>query len=468
MYFQSAGFLFLFLPVFLVILKLSPQGISRKCALIIFSYLFYSGGEPFFVFLLVFSSGIDYTAALRIHGTQSRFSKRLWLFLSICVNLGLLAFYKYGGLILSFLDQLHVGIPTIIPAQSFYKTFVLPAGISFYTFQSMSYSIDVYRGTTKPTRDLLGFFSYVAYLPQLIAGPIERFNNLFPQIEAFANRSISGRPYWSFGLDRLCLGIAQKLFIADSCGRIVDNLMLYPQVSYNLLSGWMVAFGFGLQIYYDFAAYTSMAIGVSLLLGIQLSENFLSPYKALNIRDFWHRWHITLSSWLRDYLYIPLGGSRRGVVRTILNILVTFSLCGLWHGAGLNFIIWGLLHGILLAAYFIYRKTAPNLNFPNLISLLFTFLAVSAIWVPFRASDPTQIINIWGGMFGFSTDPWRSVSLPDIIFIGVILVATLTLPNCKTRWPGSSGFVESFLIWAIAIFAIFNSPQVHQFIYFQF
>jgi alginate O-acetyltransferase complex protein AlgI len=467
MYFQSAGFLFLFLPLFLVGLLVSPKGLPKKLTLLSFSYLFYSAAEPLFILLLIFSSIVDYFVALKIGGTEHKTQKRFWLSISIVVNLGLLAFFKYGPLIISSVTTSNFLSFLPLPDPSFYKTFILPAGISFYTFQSMSYSIDVFRGKIKPTRDLLGFFCYVAYLPQLIAGPIERFNDLFPQLDDYANKKISGRSCWSLGLDRLCLGIAQKLLIADSCGRIVDALANY-RGSYDFISAWAISIGFGLQIYYDFAAYTSMAIGISLFLGIRLSENFLSPYRSPNIRIFWRRWHITLSNWLRDYLYIPLGGSRHGTVRTVLNILIVFTLCGLWHGAGGNYVLWGVIHGIFLACYFLFKQKLPTVSLPTPFAILVTYLFVSIAWIPFRIQDTLQMVNIWKAMAGVNGFSYQLLSIPDLLFLMVTAILTMILPNCNQRWPGKSGAIESFLVWGLAAFALFNSPQINQFIYFQF
>ena len=468
MFFQSAGFLFVFLPVFIIFLVYSPPGIIRKILLLFFSYLFYSGSEPFFLILLIISSSFDFIIAIRIDSSNNRNIKILFLFSSIFLNLGLLAIYKYGAMIIDLASQLTLfSNSTFMPDSSYVNNFVLPAGISFYTFQSMSYSIDVFRGVVKPTRDISGFFCYVGYMPQLVAGPIERFNNLYPQIVAFSRKELSGKNYWRPGLDRLCLGIIQKLVIADGCGRLVD-LLARHNGTYDLISGWALAIGFGLQIYYDFAAYTSMAIGISLFLGIKLSENFLSPYKAPSIRDFWRRWHVTLSNWFRDYLYIPLGGNRRGATRTIFNIMITFLLCGLWHGAGYNFIIWGGLHGIFLSSYFLIKKLFPHIFVPSFPSAVLTYLAVQIAWVPFRIADTSQVLEIWTGMSGLNGVVNQLVSLPDIVFIALILLFTVIVPNCAKRWPGSSGAVESIVLWVGALLALFNSPQINQFIYFQF
>ena len=465
MLFQSAGFLFLFLPAFLLAVFISPKGTVRSITLLIFSYLFYSGAEPFFILLLLASSLTDYTAALRLHRAEQLLVRRFWLMVSIFVNLGLLGFYKYGAWIMPSLSPTldAVGIP--VPDPGFFTGFLLPAGISFYTFQSMAYTIDVYRRDITPERNLLGFCNYVAYLPQLIAGPIERFGNLAPQLHRFT--SGNSRPQWSAGFDRILLGVAQKLLIADSCGMIVDRL-LQAGGSADLVSSWIIAIGFGMQIYYDFAAYTHIAIGISLLLGVRLQENFNSPYQAASIQDFWRRWHMTLSRWFRDYLYIPLGGSRLGQARTAFNIMITFLLVGLWHGAGWNYVAWGVIHGVLLAAYRYKQALFPDWKLNYYLAVAITFVCVHFAWVPFRVNDTVQIVDIWAGMLGMNGVAGSGVSVIDIVFLGIVLAGTLLLPNAAKRWPGARGWKESAAIATLACFAVISSPEVSKFIYFQF
>lgn len=465
MYFQSAGFLFLFLPVTLLITSMAPKGILRTLSLVLLSYLFYSGAEPFFALILLFSSVTDFYVAIAIASTERKRLKKLYLAISLSINLALLAFFKYGAMIGRGVSNLGDGWSTLLPNSLIFETFVLPPGISFYTFQSLSYSIDVYRGQVEPTRNLWGFLAYIAYLPQLIAGPIERFHNLYPQLQKWFDKQ--ERPQWSAGLDRIAVGVVQKLLIADSCGRLVDVLVGWHG-THSLISGWMTALAFGMQIYYDFAGYTNMAIGVSMCFGIRLSENFLSPYKARNIQDFWRRWHVTLSFWFRDYLYIPLGGSRGSRLRTVFNLLLTFALCGLWHGAGVNFVVWGCGHGVLLAGFHILRRTFPNFRLSTPLSVGLTFLMVNFLWIVFRVSDPGTVLNLWKGMLGMSRLGAGDVLPWDMTFIGAVTVATWLLPNCAQRWPGRSGAVESLAIWATAVFVVVTSPQIHQFIYFQF
>ncbi|MFQ5659304.1 MAG: MBOAT family O-acyltransferase [Gammaproteobacteria bacterium] len=329
----------------------------------------------------------------------------------------------------------------------------------------MSYTIDVYMGKIRPERNFLGFCNYIAYLPQLIAGPIERFSNLYPQITAF--NAGKAESYWSAGVDRIALGLIQKLIIADSCGIIVDRL-LNADINHDFITAWVVSIGFGMQIYFDFAAYTHIAIGISLILGIRLQENFNSPYQACNIREFWRRWHMTLSRWFRDYLYIPLGGSREGHFRTVINILLTFLLVGLWHGAGWNYVFWGALHGCMLTCYYLKTIIFPQLRINHFIGVFITFTLVHIAWVPFRAGDISDIFVIWNAMLGKGGFNHGYVSDMDIVFVAIVTFSTLIFPNASRRWPGNSGWHESACIWLLAVFAIFNSPAINKFIYFQF
>ena len=465
MLFHSVGFLFIFLPIFILSIALLPKGKIRSFTLLIFSYLFYSGAEPFFILILILSSFTDYTAALCISKSKRQAARKLWLLLSIFVNVGILCLYKYGQWILTGITPIVENLGMHLPSTEFFKNYILPAGISFYTFQSMSYSIDVYRRQIQPEKSLLGFCNYVAYLPQLIAGPIERFGHLYPQIALF-NKGETVL-HWTTGLDRVALGLIQKLLIADSCGLIVDRLVA-PGVPQHFFTSWAIAIGFGMQIYFDFAAYTHIAIGISLMLGIRLQENFLSPYKANNIQDFWRRWHITLSMWFRDYVYIPLGGSRKGTLHTYFNILITFLLVGVWHGAGWNFMTWGVGHGILLIIYRLKQKLLPNWKLHSTAARIITFIAVHFLWITFRVPDLTQAVNIWQGMLGMQGFWPNLVSISDLAFLATVSIGTLTLPNAAERWPGYSGWKESFAISALALFAILNTPEISKFIYFQF
>ena len=451
MLFHSVAFLFLFLPCLFLCLRVIPLGIGRGITVLVFSYLFYSGNEPRFLWLLLISSLLDYGVALRLSRASGEKGRLFWLSLSILGNFGLLGFFKYGAFLLETFTPFisYVGFPS--PSTSFYKTFVLPAGISFYTFQSLSYTVDVYRRHITPTWDLVGFFNYVAYLPQLIAGPIERYSALAPQIQAFIKGE--SRPQISAGLDRIALGIIQKLLIADSASRIVDTLAATSH-AYSFTTAWAIALGFGIQIYYDFAAYTHMAIGIALLMGVRLTENFLSPYKAYSVQEFWHRWHVTLS--------------RRRFGRVLVNIMITFVLSGLWHGADWNFVAWGFAHGALLTLYLVYKRLLPETSLPRPLAVFLTFVAVHFAWILFRFHELPVIVEIWRAMCGLSGVASTALALPDILFLLLVTAATLTLPNASQRWPGKKGAWESLLLWSIALFSLFSAPQIQQFIYFQF
>ncbi|GAB0058763.1 Peptidoglycan O-acetyltransferase [Candidatus Magnetaquicoccaceae bacterium FCR-1] len=465
MLFQSIGFLFVLLPLFLVSLRLAPPGTARGLVIFFFSYLFYSGNEPFFLVLLLLSSTLDFFTALRIDRAVTPWGRRGWLIVTLCLNLGLLGFFKYGKMLLPKLAPLGDWLGLPMPDPELLRSLVLPPGISFYTFQSMAYSIDVYRGHVRPERNYLSFLNYLAYLPQLIAGPIERYAHLSAQLHALVEGKT--RPNWSAGLDRIALGVIQKLLIADHCGLIVNAIADQGRFD-SLVSSWTFAFGFGLQIYFDFAAYTHIAIGLGLLMGVELAENFLSPYQAPNIQEFWRRWHLSLSTWFKDYLYFPLGGSRKGRIRTVFNLLVTFLLCGLWHGAGWNFIVWGGLHGALVGGYTLMRGTRLVTRMPRVVAIALTLVVVHVCWVWFRLHDPEKILVVLKGMIGGHGLDNGAVSPIDGGFLVLVMAGTLLLPNAAQRWPGSAGWWESTLLLGVALAALLNIPQIAQFIYFQF
>ena len=271
----------------------------------------------------------------------------------------------------------------------------------------------------------------------------------------------------SAGLDRIALGIVQKIFVADACGRIVDQLVL-RRAFHTAMDAWTIAVAFGMQIYYDFAAYTHMAIGIALLMGVRLSENFDSPYQATSIQEFWRRWHMTLSNWFRDYVYIPLGGSRLGTTRTALNVIITFLLCGLWHGAGWNFVAWGGLHALFFLVLFGFRLTLPALRLPSLLAGALTFACVHFAWVPFRLDDSWAVVSIWKSMSGLGIGGDRTIGWLDLGFVVLVTLGAWLLPNSAQRWPGHSGWFESTFLYLLAISAILSTPEIRQFIYFQF
>ncbi len=448
MVFNSAIFA-LFLPIVFVLYWFVFQRSIRlrNAFLIAASYLFYGWWDVRFLALIALSSLVDYLA-----GRMMSRHPKLALALSLLVNLGALSFFKYAGFfVTSFVDafssigiDLHVGTLSII----------LPVGISFYTFQTLSYSIDVYRGKLQPTKDVLAFFAYVSFFPQLVAGPIERASTFLPQF--FTKRDFLYDDAVN-GMRQILWGLFKKMVVADGCAIVVDPIFADPGAhsGSTLIIGAML---FGIQIYGDFSGYTDIAIGVARLFGFHLMRNFANPYFAVDIRDFWQRWHISLSTWFRDYVYIPLGGNRGSATRTSLNVLIVFLLSGLWHGANWTFVIWGLYHAVLFLPRFRYG-TLP------------TFLLVSLGWIFFRSASVSDAMSFFQGM---STD---LVSLPStIVIIPVVLSLFLMFIEWMRRSRDhalelsdiKSRFVRWMIYLSIILAISLLASPAQPFIYFQF
>ena len=399
MVFSSTIFLFAFLPAvilfyfgqqFLVANKL------RNAVLLFFSYLFYLYGAAGFLLILILSTLADYVLGLLID--RKRQYKTLWLCLSLLLNLGLLAYFKYANF---FIAQLNSFLSGLKIASIEWNAVILPIGISFFTFQKLSYIIDVYRGKSRALENAVDFALYIAMFPQLIAGPIVRFSQIRRQL---TQRRESWDNFFN-GTMRFCWGLAKKVIIANSCGQITDAIFgLDPQLL-DTKTAWLGAIAYTLQIYFDFSAYSDMAIGLGMLFGFSIPENFNRPYSAVCITDFWHRWHITLSRWFRDYLYIPLGGNRRGTARACLNTAVVSVLCGLWHGANWTFLFWGIYHGLFLIGERVtgIRDLPPEKH--SAIRRLVTLIIVVVGWVIFRAESLSQGIGFLANMFTLSNLP---------------------------------------------------------------
>lgn len=448
MVFNSAIFA-LFLPVVFVLYWFAFQGSIRlrNAFLIAASYVFYGWWDVRFLALIALSSIVDYVAGRFI----CRHPK-LALAMSLTVNLGALAFFKYAGFFVSSFVaafssigiDLHIGTLSII----------LPVGISFYTFQTLSYTIDIYRGKMQPTKDVFAFFAYVSFFPQLVAGPIERASTFLPQ---FLTKRTFQYDDAVNGMRQIVWGLFKKMVVADGCASVVDPIF----ADHGAHSGSTLFIGavlFGIQIYGDFSGYSDIAIGVARLFGFNLMRNFANPYFAVDIRDFWQRWHISLSTWFRDYVYIPLGGNRGSATRTSLNVLIVFLLSGLWHGANWTFVIWGFYHAVLFLPRFRYGA-------------LPTFLMVSLGWIFFRSAS---VSDAMGYIQVMSTD---LVSLPSTMVIIPVLLSlllmgiewmrrsrnhALELSDVKSR--SVRWFIYLALILAIALLASPAQP----FIYFQF
>lgn len=347
---------------------------------------------------------------------------------------------------------------------------VLPLGISFYTFQSMSYSIDIYRGNAKPIRNFIDFACYVSMFPQLVAGPIIRFQDVANQLR---HRTHTLEKF-SRGIAFFCLGMAKKVLLANPCGKIADTC--FDAVDVGFLNSWYGAISYAFQIYFDFSGYSDMAIGLGLMLGFVFAKNFDDPYSSKSITEFWRRWHISLSTWLRDYLYIPLGGNRNGNTRTYINLMLVMLLGGLWHGSSWNFVIWGAIHGIFLALERLANKQAFYQKLPKIGGIILTFIIVVCAWVFFRASDLPSAINYLQAMFGGSSameiDAVNNILIKNPYYIINFILAGIVVWTFPQTWNFTKNitFAKSLWILFVMILSILTlmTQDFNPFIYFIF
>lgn len=483
MLFNSIEFL-CFLPIvfglYWFVLKDSLRG--QNALIVLASYVFYGAWDVRFLSLIILSSIVDFLLGQAIHDSNEQRKRKLFLFLSLGVNLGILGFFKYYGFFVdSFVDLLN-GLG--FQAHRSTLNIILPVGISFYTFQTLSYTIDIYRKQLEPTRDPVAFFAFVAFFPQLVAGPIERASNLLPQF--LKNRTFDEQ-YAISGLRIMLWGFFKKVVIADRLAEYVDIVYSAPG-EFQGISLIIATLFFALQIYCDFSGYSDIAIGVARLFGFDLMTNFRTPYFATSLREFWQRWHISLSTWFRDYVYIPLGGNRVGEVRKIYNLMVTFLVSGLWHGANWTFVIWGGIHGLILSFETIFRKSTAFNFVPNIIKGLFIFTVVCLAWIFFRANNVSDAFLIFNNTFtGLGNQLSSPVELENalrsfipslkefknlaisLVLFGIVEVFLYnkSFHQLVDKWktPLRWGFYYLILFW-IMYFGAFN--QGAQFIYFQF
>lgn len=370
MVFSSLTFLCLFLPIVFILYTVIPNLKVRNVLLIIASLFFYAYGEPIYIFLMIFSSLLNYLCALWVCKNPDKKCKFALVF-AVVVNLGILGVYKYTGFILDTVNSifsLSIPVPQI----------ALPIGISFFTFQALSYVIDVYLGKVDVQKNFFNILLYVSFFPQLIAGPIVKYHDINEQID---NRK-QDLDKIALGLRRFIVGLSKKVFIANTMGQVADSIFATNADSLSILTAWLGAIAYIFQIYYDFCGYSDMAIGLGRMFGFEFKENFNYPYGSKNIQDFWRRWHISLSTWFKEYLYIPLGGNRKGKLRTAINKIIVFFATGLWHGANWTFVIWGLWHGMFL----LLEEFIPFLKkLPKAIAHIYTMLVVTLGFVVFRA-----------------------------------------------------------------------------------
>lgn len=469
MLFNSIAFLLFFPIVCVIYFSIPPQMIrARNLLLLIASYYFYMNWQPAYALLLLTSTFVTYIAALGIGCFEDRRKKKICLVSSLVLNLAILFLFKYYNFLSSNISMgleacgLKIDIPEF--------GLILPVGISFYTFQALGYSIDVYRGTTKVERDFATYALFVSFFPQLVAGPIERSNNLLPQFKQqhrFDYEAVLS------GVKLMVWGYFMKLALADRCGIYVDAI--FNNVDKHNGGSYLVAsLLFPFQIYGDFAGYSLIAIGVARVMGFRLMENFRRPYFATSVGEFWHRWHISLSTWFKDYVYIPLGGNRVGRLRNYFNLLVTFVISGIWHGANWTFFLWGTLHGILLCiekALGIGKQKFTGIN--KFFHWAVTFVLVCLAWILFRANSLSDAMMVIKGIF---TNP--GVPKPEYAnFIAIGMAMTILLIKefaDEYQWPvrvadSKSWIVRHvYLVMMIAYIILFGVLGGDQFIYFQF
>lgn len=476
MIFNSIPFVIFFL-VFYIIYLLIRNRTSKTYLILIASYFFYAWWDWRFLSLIIFSTIVDYFLGKKIYGSESIKEKKQFLFLSLISNLGLLFIFKYFNFFIGSFTE----IASYIGFSTSYNTLniILPVGISFYTFQTMSYTIDIYKNKLRPENNFAVFASYVAFFPQLMAGPIVRAIDLIPQFNRDNKLTFN---HFKIGVFLIVLGYFKKLVVADSIAPLVDEAFANP-ANYNALNLSIIVVFYSFQIYCDFSGYSDIAIGVAKLLGFEFPKNFNLPYFSKNLSEFWRRWHISLSSWLRDYLYISLGGNRNGIIFTQRNLMLTMLLGGLWHGANWTFVIWGFLHGSYLIVQRIIQPVSRFLSsiLPKLLfsvtSIFITFLLVNIAWVFFRSQSVSQAFEILHKIFSFNDVSIAALKpkfqILKIIVILVILVSGelvyYLFEKRIKQWVSKYQYLPFgvciVLLWLILFFGTFSS---NNFIYFQF
>lgn len=467
MLFTQLEFLVFFVAVFLCA-WLVPGNTVRKGLLLVASYYFYAYWDYRFLALILFSTVVDFAAGMQIYASSSPRVRRAWLLISLCSNFGLLGFFKYFNFFIDSASAVFQPLGWSIQTLNI----VLPVGISFYTFQTLSYTIDIYRRQLEPTRSSLDFALYVAFFPQLVAGPIVRAVELLPQL--------ASRPAWDAaqvydGFQQALRGVLKKVLLADRLGELVDVVFAGPEL-YSGATVWLAVLGYAGQIYYDFSGYSDMAIGFARMLGYEFPINFRHPYLATSIQEFWRRWHITLSTWLRDYLYFSLGGSRCKPARIYFNLMVTMLLGGLWHGAAWTFVLWGALHGLALCVERRIRATSVTTRneAPGAAWLLARWAITMAIvviaWIPFRAGDMQTTAIVVRQLFAFDSGIAWFPPLPIAVLLIMVIEHLLWLTPLRgaMRLPYDRWYtpvLTAIALWCLLVYA----PQGFQpFVYFQF
>ena len=465
MVFSSSIFLFGFLPLLLGLYFLAKDK-YRNYILLFFSLLFYGFGGPKLLILMIILVFIDYFSAILLNSIKLKKFKKFIFIFTIILNVGVLFYFKYMGLVIDIINRLasfNIPVPDI----------VLPIGISFYTFQSLSYVIDVYRKEVKVQKNFFNLLLYVSMFPQLVAGPIVRYSTIDEEI---SKRKITIDSF-TYGFERFIFGLAKKLIIANNVGHLADTIFGLTNLTTPI--AWLGVIAYTLQIYYDFSAYSDMAIGLGKLFGFNFEENFNYPYISKSVTEFWRRWHISLSTWFRDYIYIPLGGNKKGIKRQIINLFIVWCLTGIWHGAAVNFLLWGLYYFIfLMLEKFVLKKYLDKM--PSFISHIYTIFIVMIGWVLFRCDGLNECMQVIKVMFNFSvndlTNKYLLLYLEKYglyLFLGVILSIPI-FPKIRKYMVNKKnifchciyyGFV--FVILFLSIIFL-SQASYNPFIYFRF
>ncbi len=476
--FSSGLFLFLFAAFAFFYGAMRREVMLRMIYVICFSLYFYYKSSGFYFVLMIFTSISDFLIGLAMVKGHRRVGKRWLVALSVVINLGMLAYFKYTNFFISIYNDLSIGNPL-----DFHKIF-LPVGISFFVFQSLSYTIDIYRSRIAPLHNWIDYFFYLSFFPQLVAGPIVRAKDFIPQIRQ--SPLVVSKRMFGFGVFLILSGLLKKAVISDYISaNFVDRIFDQPGL-YSGAENLLGVYGYALQIYCDFSGYSDMAIGLALLLGFRFRKNFYTPYKSATITEFWRRWHISLSSWLRDYLYIPLGGNRKGRVRTYINLLITMLLGGLWHGAAMRFVLWGAIHGVTLAGHKLLMETFPKrlkatgeqMRWPGrLFGCFVTFHIVCFSWIFFRARDMAtakEVLNQIFHNFNAGLIPEIITGYAPVIFFMVLGYVMHFLPtswdNARAKLIIRMPMIMQAVVLAAMIWFIMQikSSEIQPFIYFQF
>lgn len=425
MVFSSLTFLLFYLPGVLAVYYLVPAKLKNP-VLFVFSLLFYAWGEPIYVGLMIFSTVLDYCCGRAAEAYRGTKKAKAALIVSVTVNLGLLCLFKYTDFLLTTINGVFgLSIPLL--------NLPLPIGISFYTFQTMSYTIDVYRGDTKAQKNLISFGAYVSLFPQLIAGPIVRYQTIAEQVD----HRVHTADLFSSGVKRFVCGLAKKVLLANNIGLLWNTISQTELSGLTVVSAWLGLIAFGFQVYFDFSGYSDMAIGLGRMFGFSFCENFEYPYISASVTEFWRRWHISMGTWFRDYVYIPLGGNRRGFKIQLRNIAIVWLLTGFWHGAAWNYVLWGIFYGLLLMLekFFLLEKLK---KFPAAVARLYTLLCVLVGWGLFVIEDFSKLGGYFGAMFGAgagfcdNNTLWQLSSYLPLL--GICLVASTPLASKLYGW----------------------------------